>query len=74
MAIPTRAEAWQLLCEYTQNENLRAHALAVEACLRAYARRQASTARAWARRFSFWVYSQSSCQASARVGMAIATS
>lgn len=34
---PSREEAWQLLCEYTQNENLRKHALAVEACVRAYA-------------------------------------
>jgi putative nucleotidyltransferase with HDIG domain len=36
--MPTRDEAWALLCEYTQNENLRKHALAVEACVRAYAR------------------------------------
>lgn len=35
----TRQEAWALLCEYTQNENLRKHALAVEACVRAYARK-----------------------------------
>ena len=35
--MPTREEAWALLCEYTQNENLRKHALAVEACVRAYA-------------------------------------
>jgi len=34
-----RQEAWELLCEYTQNENLRKHALAVEACVRAYARK-----------------------------------
>ncbi len=37
--MPTRDEAWALLCEYTQNENLRKHALAVEACVRAYARK-----------------------------------
>ncbi|MBI3668317.1 MAG: HDIG domain-containing protein [Acidobacteria bacterium] len=37
--MPSRDEAWALLCEYTQNENLRKHALAVEACLRAYARK-----------------------------------
>ena len=34
-----RQAAWDLLCEYTKNENLRKHALAVEACLRAYARK-----------------------------------
>lgn len=35
----SRKEAWELLCEYTQNESLRKHALAVEACVRHYARR-----------------------------------
>lgn len=34
-----RASAWGLLCEYTRSENLRKHALAVEACMRAYARK-----------------------------------
>ncbi len=37
--MPNREEAWKLLCEYTQSENLRKHALAVEACVRAYARK-----------------------------------
>jgi putative nucleotidyltransferase with HDIG domain len=37
--VPTRDEAWALLCEYTANENLRKHALAVEACVRNYARK-----------------------------------
>src|SRR5579872_2195181 len=35
----SRDDAWTLLCEYTQNENLRKHALAVEACVRFYARK-----------------------------------
>src|ERR1017187_5753419 len=34
-----RAQAWELLCEYTKTDNLRRHALAVEACVAAYARR-----------------------------------
>ena len=34
-----RDQAWQILCEFTRNENLRRHALAVEACLLAYARK-----------------------------------
>ena len=33
-----REEAWCLLTEFTQSESLRKHALAVEACMRAYAR------------------------------------
>ncbi len=32
-----REQAWQILCEFTQNENLRKHALAVESCVVAYA-------------------------------------
>lgn len=35
--MPNRDDAWNLLCEYTQSESLRKHALAVEACVRAYA-------------------------------------
>ncbi|MHB8413298.1 MAG: HDIG domain-containing metalloprotein [Candidatus Acidiferrales bacterium] len=45
--LPSREEAWKLLCEYTQNENLRKHALAVEACVRAYARKQGADEKLW---------------------------
>jgi len=34
-----RDEAWSILCEFTKSENLRKHALAVEACVAAYARK-----------------------------------
>jgi putative nucleotidyltransferase with HDIG domain len=34
-----REQAWGLLTEFTQSESLRKHALAVEACMRAYARK-----------------------------------
>jgi putative nucleotidyltransferase with HDIG domain len=33
-----RPQAWELLCEYTKSDSLRRHALAVEACVTAYAR------------------------------------
>ncbi len=45
--MPSRDEAWALLCEYTQNENLRKHALAVEACVRAYARKFGADEEFW---------------------------
>lgn len=35
--MPTREDAWQLVTEYTQNQNLVRHMLAVEAAMRAYA-------------------------------------
>jgi putative nucleotidyltransferase with HDIG domain len=44
----TRQAAWDLLCEYTKNENLRKHALAVEAAVRGYARRFGEDEQAWA--------------------------
>ena len=43
-----REEAWNLLCEYTKSEGLRRHALAVEACMRAYARKFGQDEEKWA--------------------------
>jgi predicted hydrolase (HD superfamily) len=37
--MPDRNESWELLCEYTKTDSLRKHALAVEAAMRACARR-----------------------------------
>jgi len=39
MPLPSRPEAWALVCEWIQSESLRKHVLAVEAGARAYARR-----------------------------------
>lgn len=47
VAMPTREQAWTLLCEYTQNESLRKHALAVEACVRAYAKKRGADEELW---------------------------
>jgi putative nucleotidyltransferase with HDIG domain len=43
----TRNDAWTLLIEFTQSESLRKHALAVEACTRAYARKLAGDEEVW---------------------------
>ncbi|HYA63976.1 MAG TPA: HDIG domain-containing protein [Candidatus Sulfotelmatobacter sp.] len=42
-----RASAWCLLTEFTQSESLRKHALAVEACMRAYAKKLAGDEELW---------------------------
>ena len=42
-----REQAWCLLTEFTQSESLRKHALAVEACMRAYARRLSGDEELW---------------------------
>src|SRR6184192_3100591 len=43
-----RESAWSLLTEFTQSESLRKHALAVEACMRAYARKLGGEEEKWA--------------------------
>src|ERR1700688_3269099 len=45
--MPTRDDAWKLLCEYTQSDSLRKHMLAVEACVRAYARKHGADEELW---------------------------
>ena len=42
-----REQAWQILCEYTKSESLRKHALAVEACVAAYARKLGEDEAKW---------------------------
>src|SRR5437588_5140431 len=42
-----RQSAWCLLTEFTQSESLRKHALAVEACMRAYARKFSADEELW---------------------------
>jgi len=42
-----RTAAWNLLTEFTQSESLRKHALAVEACMRAYARKLGADEELW---------------------------
>ncbi len=48
MAEPTRDEAWELFCEWTESDSLRKHALGVEAAMRAYARKFDSDEELWA--------------------------
>jgi putative nucleotidyltransferase with HDIG domain len=42
-----RTSAWNLLTEFTQSESLRKHALAVEACMRAYAQKFGEDEELW---------------------------
>ena len=42
-----RAAAWNLLTEFTQSESLRKHALAVESCMRAYAKKFGADEELW---------------------------
>jgi len=45
--MPSREDAWKLLCEYTASESLRKHMLAVKACVRAYARKAGADEETW---------------------------
>ena len=42
-----REEAWNLMCEWTESDSLRKHMLAVEAAMRAYARRFGEDEEKW---------------------------
>lgn len=43
----TREQAWQLLCEFTESESLRRHALAVEAAMAWHARQRGEDEERW---------------------------
>jgi putative nucleotidyltransferase with HDIG domain len=45
--LPSRDDAWNLVCEFTQSESLRKHMLAVESCVRAYARKSGGDEDLW---------------------------
>jgi len=47
MVAMERADAWNLLCEFTKSDSLRRHALAVEACVIAYARKLGEDESKW---------------------------
>jgi putative nucleotidyltransferase with HDIG domain len=47
MTEKTRADAWGLMTEYTESESLRRHMLAVEAAMRAYARKYDEDEEKW---------------------------
>ena len=42
-----REQAWNIVCEFTRSEGLRKHALAVEACVTAYARKAGADEQRW---------------------------
>jgi len=45
--MPTRDEAWELVCEWTESDSLRKHMLAVETAVRAYARKFGADEETW---------------------------
>lgn len=42
-----REQAWEILCEFTKSDSLRRHALAVEACVAAYAEKFGADLEEW---------------------------
>lgn len=44
----TRDEAWKIVCEFVQSDSLRRHMLAVESCMRAYAKKFEEDPEPWA--------------------------
>jgi putative nucleotidyltransferase with HDIG domain len=47
MLMLDREQAWNILCEFTQSDGLRKHALAVETCVAAYARKLGEDEHKW---------------------------
>lgn len=45
--MPDREQAWNIVCEFTKSEGLRKHALAVETCVAAYARKLGEDEATW---------------------------
>jgi len=43
----SREQAWDIVCEFTKSEGLRKHALAVETCVTAYARKMGEDEHKW---------------------------
>src|SRR5919201_4286803 len=48
MSEPSRDDAWNLFCEWTESDSLRKHVLGVEAAMRAYARKFGEDEERWA--------------------------
>ncbi len=47
MGMLDREQAWNILCEFTKSDGLRKHALAVETCVTAYARKLGEDEKKW---------------------------
>ncbi len=43
-----RSQAWEIVCEFTKSDSLRRHALSVETCVAAYARKFGEDEQKWA--------------------------